>query len=276
MNLIISSIALLLAIAGYAYGAIAIPVPAEYQTLANQVAIVILGLLSIFVASALTSVLFDKFFAKLMKGNGLARKVFPLLRYVVKIFIWLVGIFFILTLLKINVSALLTGAGVSGIAIAFAGKDYAANLIGSVSLIFSKSFKIGDTIRVKGYEGAVEEVTLTLTRLIDKNGAVIFMPNKLIVSETIENLSEKRFEKIELMIEVPTAQDQQSPEGVIDSLEKEIARLEKKYEIQKSNVGIEKITTLATIVGVRLQVAAGSDIETIKKSLHQSVRKTKM
>jgi small-conductance mechanosensitive channel len=149
MNLIISSIALLLAITGYAYGAIAIPVPVEYQTLANQVAIVILGLLSIFVASALTSVLFDKFFAKLMKGNGLARKVFPLLRYVVKIFIWLVGIFFILTLLKVNVSALLTGAGVSGIAIAFAGKDYAANLIGSVSLIFSKSFKIGDTIRVK-------------------------------------------------------------------------------------------------------------------------------
>jgi small-conductance mechanosensitive channel len=102
------------------------------------------------------------------------------------------------------------------------------------------------------------------------------MPNKLIVSETIENLSEKRFEKIELMIEVPTAQDQQSPEGVIDSLEKEITRLEKKYEIQKSSVGIEKITTLATIVGVRLQVAAGSDIETMKKSLHQSVRKTKM
>jgi small-conductance mechanosensitive channel len=142
MNLIISSIALLLAIAGYTYGVIALPVPVEYQALANEVSIVILGILSILVVSALTTILFEKFFAKLMRGNGLARKIFPLLRYVVKIFIWLVGLFFIMTLLKINVSALLTGAGVSGIALAFAGKDYAANLIGSINLIFSKSFKI--------------------------------------------------------------------------------------------------------------------------------------
>jgi MscS family membrane protein len=276
MNLIISSILLVLAIAGYAYGAIAIPVPAEYQTFINQGTIVILGFLSILVASSLTTTLFDKFFAKLMKGNGLARKVFPLLRYVIKIVLWLVGIFFILTLLKINVSALLTGAGVSGIAIAFAGKDYAANLIGSINLIFSKSFKIGDIIRVKGYEGTVEEVTLTLTRLIDKNGAVIFMPNKLIVSETIENLTEKRFERIELMIEIPVGQDQQSPEGVIDGIENEISRLTKKFDIQKSSVGIEKITTLATIVAVRLQLEVGVDIESIKKALYQSVRKTKM
>jgi len=221
-------------------------------------------------------VLFDKFFAKIMKGNGLARKIFPLLRYVVKIVIWLVGIFFVLTLLKINVSALLTGAGVSGIAIAFAGKDYAANLIGSINLIFSKSFKIGDNIRVKGYEGTVEEVTLTLTRLIDKNGAVIFMPNKLIVSETIENLTEKRFEKIELMIEVPTCQDQQSPEGVIYSLEKEVERIAKKVEILKSGIGVEKITALATVIAVRLQLELDADVEVIKKSLFAAVRKTKM
>ena len=276
MNLLISSVLLILAVAGYAYGAIAIPVSAEYQTIANEAAIVILGILSILVTSSLLTILFDRFFARLMKGNGLARKIFPLLRYVAKTILWLVGIFFILTLLKINVSALLTGAGVSGIAIAFAGKDYAANLIGSVNLIFSKSFKIGDTIKVKGYEGSVEEITLTLTRLIDKNGSVIFMPNKNIVSETIENLSEKRFESFELAIEVASSQDQQSPEGVVDSIEKEIERLGKKQPIISSSVGIEKITAVAAIVSVKVRGEIGSDMEMMKKSIYAAVRKTKM
>lgn len=156
--------------------------------------------------------LFDRGVSKLMRGNGLARKVFPLLRYITQTIVCLVGLFFTLTLLKINVSALLTGAGVSGIMLAFAGKDYAANLIGSLNLIFSHSFKIGDVIRVKGYEGTVEEITLTLTRLTDKVGATVFMPNKLIVSETIENLSDKRFEILELIIEVSNTQEKQTAE----------------------------------------------------------------
>ncbi len=276
MNLIISTIALIIAISAYTYGAIALPVPAEYQTIANQIAIIVLGFLSILVASSLTTVLFDRFFARLMKGNGLARKVFPLLRYVVKIVLWLVGIFFILTLLKVNVSALIAGAGVSGIAIAFAGKDYAANLIGSINLIFSKSFKIGDLIKVKGYEGTVEEVTLTLTRLIDKNGSVIFMPNKLIVSETIENLSEKRFENIEMIIEVAVAQEKQTAEGVLDSIENEIERQAKKNAIISSIARIDKITVLSTNIFVQVKVEAGSDIAAIRAAIYTAARKARI
>ena len=275
--LIAIGILLILAIIGaYSYVGITDIIPSAYVHFAEVGVIIILGILCSWVATLVINRIFDRLFSRVMKGNELARKIFPLLCNVIIIFVWLIGLFFVLTLLKINISALLTGAGVSGVMIAFAGKDYAANLIGSANLIFSKSFKIGDVIRVKGFEGTVDEITLTTTRLIDKTGATIFMPNKNIVSETLENLSHKHFEILELNVEVALANEKQTPEGVIDSIENEIVRLGKKYEIITSSVQVDKISTSAVNITVRIKTEPKTDLAAIRSAIYASVRKTKM
>jgi small-conductance mechanosensitive channel len=107
---------------------------------------------------------------------------------------------------------------------ALASKEFIANLFGSLSLIFSKNFKIGDTIRVKGYEGVVDEISLSYTRLIDKKGTVIFMPNKLIISETVENLSMAPSKKLEFPCELPIS-DVKELKKALESIEKDIKKL---------------------------------------------------
>lgn len=118
----------------------------------------------------------------------------------------------------------MTGAGVGGVLFALASKDFISNLFGSLSLIFSKNFKIGDIIRVKGFEGTVEEISLSHTRLMDKKGTVIFMPNKLIISETVENLSMAPMKRADFTCEIP-AFNAKELKKILETIEKEIQKL---------------------------------------------------
>jgi len=88
---------------------------------------------------------------------------------------------------------------------ALASKELASNLFGSLSLIFGHFFKIHDRIRIKGFEGTVEEITLSYTRITDKNGHTVFMPNKYLTAEPIENLSESAFKTSDIPASFPTA-----------------------------------------------------------------------
>jgi small-conductance mechanosensitive channel len=133
---------------------------------------------------------------------------------------------------------------------ALASKEFIANLFGSLSLIFSKNFKIGDTIRVKGYEGVVDEISLSYTRLIDKKGTVIFMPNKLIISETVENLSMAPSKKLEFPCELPIS-DVKELKKALESIEKDIKKLG--GDNLKISESIEGLTDKGCSVTIRIE-----------------------
>lgn len=57
----------------------------------------------------------------------------------------------------------------------------------------SRTFEIGETIRVKNLEGIVEEINLNYTKIMSTEGKVVFMPNKVLNTEQIENLTRRRF-----------------------------------------------------------------------------------
>jgi len=128
---------------------------------------------------------FDKWFSK----NLFALRLLPTFRMLVKIVGVLIWLVFTFQNFNINMSGIWTGAGVSGVVLAFAGKDAIANIFGGLTLLFSQKFQIGDSIRVKLIEGKIEKITISETTLISKLGHTIFVPNKLLLSEVIENLS---------------------------------------------------------------------------------------
>jgi MscS family membrane protein len=98
-----------------------------------------------------------------------------------------------------DVKAFLAGLGIGGLAFALAAQDTIANLFGSIVVAIDQPFKIGETIRIGSHIGAVEDIGLRSTklRLLDKS--LIVMPNKMVASESIINLSrftQRRFEMI--------------------------------------------------------------------------------
>ena len=89
----------------------------------------------------------------------------PLFRTSVRLFVTFVGILFVLQNLDINVSSLIAGLGLGGLAIALAAQDTVRNLLGGVTIFADKPFEVGDWVVVDGVEGTVEAVGFRSTRV---------------------------------------------------------------------------------------------------------------
>lgn len=123
-----------------------------YMPLIHKGFFILMMLTAAYIASISFNLILVKSFASVIQSNPLAKKIFPLIHWAISTAIWIISGFFILGILGVNINALITGAGLGGILFALASKDFISNLFGSLSLIFSHNFKIGDTIKVKGYE----------------------------------------------------------------------------------------------------------------------------
>ena len=124
---------------------------------------------------------------------GMKHLVSDLIRKAVKTVVWLIAIIFIAqNIFKFNVTALITGAGVAGLAIAFAAQNTIANIFGALSIVSDEIFKIGDFIDVGGKRGTVESVGFRSTKLRSLDGTVWNLPNRLVADAAIENISQRR------------------------------------------------------------------------------------
>jgi MscS family membrane protein len=117
-----------------------------------------------------------------------------------------------------NVSTILQGLGIGGLAFALAAKDTIANLFGSLVVAVDQPFRIGDVVKIGAYTGTVEDIGLRSTkiRLIDKS--LLVMPNKMVSSEAVVNLSrfsQRRVEQV-LGLTYDTTPDQMAQ--VIDDI----------------------------------------------------------
>ncbi len=108
-------------------------------------------------------------------------------------FIYIVGIgitiFTALDTLNLDkaVTTALTGAGILGLALAFAFQDIAANFMSGIFMSFRHPFNIGDLVKVKEYMGRVEAINLRDTTFITLDGQRLIIPNKEVFQNTIQN-----------------------------------------------------------------------------------------
>jgi MscS family membrane protein len=117
-----------------------------------------------------------------------------LLQPVRKVLKILIGIFFALLWLDnigFNVSTLLAGLGVGGIAIALAAQDTLKNFLGSIMILLDKPYQIGQRIVVKGHDGVVEEIGLRSTKLRLLSGHQTAIPNEEMARTDIENIGRR-------------------------------------------------------------------------------------
>ena len=95
------------------------------------------------------SFLFREFEHSFFADGAVIRRFLPLIQVVTLGLIWIGGIFSILDGLRINTASILTGTGIAGVLLAIASRDIITNLFGSVSILLSRTFDIGEIIRVQ-------------------------------------------------------------------------------------------------------------------------------
>ena len=110
------------------------------------------------------------------------------------------GVLLIVQSLGYNVSTLLQGLGIGGLAFALAAQDTIANLFGSIVVAIDQPFKLGETVKIGASTGTVEDIGLRSTRirLVDRSLAIL--PNKMVSSEPIVNLSRFTSRRIEQVL----------------------------------------------------------------------------
>ena len=125
--------------------------------------------------------------------SGMKQLVADLIRRAVKTVVWFIALIFLIqNVFRFNVAALLTGAGVVGLAIAFAAQNTIANIFGALSIVSDEVFRIGDFIDVGGKRGTVEAVGFRSTKLRSLDGTLWVLPNRVVAESAIENISQRR------------------------------------------------------------------------------------
>jgi MscS family membrane protein len=119
----------------------------------------------------------------------------PLITKTLKVFVSVLGGIFVLQNLDVNVSSLLAGVGLGGLAFALAAKDTVANFFGSVMIFVDKPFQIGDWVKIGDAEGTVIEVGFRTTRIRTFYDSQITVPNSLIANTKIDNLGVRTYRR---------------------------------------------------------------------------------
>ena len=125
------------------------------------------------------------------------------LKDVAKVMVVFCIIFFALNvILEINITSLLAGAGIAGLAIAFAAKESLENLFGSFAIFLEKPFSVGDFIQVGDVIGTVEKVGFRSTRIRTLDKTFVTLPNRKLSDSYSENLTMRTFRRVKTFIGV--------------------------------------------------------------------------
>lgn len=153
------------------------------------------------------------------------QQLLPLVKDVVKLLVWVTASFWILgAVFQVNIPALIAGLGIGGIAIALAAKESVENLFAAFTILSDKPFKVNDIIKLGNFEGSVERIGFRATRIRASNGAAYIIPNKKLVNENLENLSDRDTRGMKMTINLRYGIPHQDLEKMIAELREMITK----------------------------------------------------
>lgn len=148
-----------------------------------------------------------------------------LLMQIIRIVLFVIGMLLILSNLGYNVSALVAGLGVGGLAFALAAQDLLKNFFAGISLVFDRTFNKGEIVKFNGYSGIIEELKLRTTKLRTYDGTLLTIPNAQLSDNIVENVTKVPRVKVKMTIGVTydtsTAKLKKAKKIIYDVIDKE-------------------------------------------------------
>jgi small-conductance mechanosensitive channel len=158
--------------------------------------------------------------------SGTLGSAIGLIRLLINVALFLMAAILILANLGVNVTGLLAGLGIGGIAIGLAAQGIFSDLFAALSILFDKPFRRGDFVRWEGTTGTVEEIGLKSTRIRAISGEQVIISNTNLLGKELRNfarIEQRRFiQVLSLVYQTPIAVCEALPEGlrgVIDGCE---------------------------------------------------------
>ena len=118
----------------------------------------------------------------------------------------LLGLLFVLSAVGVDLTALSVLGGALGVGLGFGLQKLAANYVSGFVILLERSLRIGDVVRVDNFEGVVTDIKTRYTLIRALNGRESVVPNELIITQRVENLSTAD-PKVQLSINVAVGYD---------------------------------------------------------------------
>lgn len=143
---------------------------------------------------------------------------------IIKWVLWILALLFVLSNLGVDVTSLIAGLGIGGIAVAFALQNILSDFFSSFAIYLDKPFQTGDFIMVGQHAGVVERIGIKTTRIRALQGEEIVISNQELTSARIQNFKKLKERGVILSFgvayETPTEKVKKIPTLVKEVIEK--------------------------------------------------------
>lgn len=147
--------------------------------------------------------------SKVSQDNEQIRATVRTFNLFVGIILWTFGVLLILSNLNVNVTSLLAGLGIGGIAVALALQSILADVFSSFSILVDKPFQVGDFIIIGDDKGIVQKIGIKTTRIKSLDGQMLIISNQELTTARVQNFDKvkERRSLLKLRISFDTARE---------------------------------------------------------------------
>ena len=167
----------------------------EFKTVIDYVFIIAEILLVTFIITRVINVVIA-WYAERQRKKGVSEHILFVLKKIINAVVFLFAFLFILYVFEIDLSGVVVGLGVGGIAIAFALQNVLSDLFSAFSIYFDKPFEIGDFIVIGDNSGVVKKIGMKSTRVQLLQGEELVVANSVLTTTNVRNFKKMRKRRI--------------------------------------------------------------------------------
>lgn len=198
----------------------------------HTVFVIILTIKVIHVLQSITTFLLNRWASRTAEDDLTNALVVRNVSKALKLVLWLVGIVFILDNLGINVTSVVAGLGIGGIAVALAAQSVLGDAFSGFTIFLDKPFRVGDFIIVGDLLGTVEYIGFKTTRIRSLHGEQLIFSNTDLTSSRVRNYKQMQTRrvlfKIGVVYQTSTKQVKEIPEIIKRIIEEhELAKFDR-------------------------------------------------
>ena len=164
---------------------------------------------------------FGLIFRKRAEGtlSKLDDQLVPFFQDFTKVIVVFISFFVVLgTVFHVNVTKLLAGLGVGGLALAFAAKESLENLLASFTIFLDQPFVVGDQVEVGEIAGIVEKIGFRSTRIRTMEKSYVTVPNKLMIDKPLDNLTLRTFRRVKFDVNLTYDTSSEKVKSITDDM----------------------------------------------------------
>jgi small-conductance mechanosensitive channel len=167
-----------------------------------------------------------------------------IIRFIASVVIWSLVLLLTLDNLGVNITALVAGLGVGGIAVALATQNVLGDLFASLSIALDRPFVVGDFLAVDAFLGAVENIGIKSTRLRSLDGEQIILSNGDLLKSRVRNYGRMVERRVQFTVGVayatPVAQLEQIPGWIREFITREQGtRFDRSHFVKHGTTSLE-------------------------------------